>query len=130
MSEQPKKVLIIDDDLDLVDAFTIILTGSGFTAVSAQSGPAGLDLARSERPHLIILDVMMTTVNEGFETAQALRADAQLAAIPILMLTAVDQRYHLGFKDHLGSDYLPVDRFLEKPVEPKELTAVVREMLG
>ncbi len=126
----PKKILIIDDDIDLVEAMRITLEGAGFEVLDAQDGLSGLELARKENPDLILLDVMMGTQDEGFHVAYQIRQDTHLKTIPVVMLTAVGQETGFHFDKDKDEDFLPVDVFLEKPVAPQRLIEVVKTQLG
>ncbi len=84
-----KTILVIDDDIDLVEIIRVTLEREGFDVIDAQSGERGLAMAREKQPDLILLDVMMSQVDEGFQTAYALRQDERTGETPILMLTAV-----------------------------------------
>ncbi|HHE54322.1 MAG TPA: response regulator [Caldithrix abyssi] len=126
----PKKVLIIDDDIDLVEAMRITLENAGFEVIDAQDGLKGLEKARDEKPDLIILDVMMGTQDEGFHVAYQMRQDAELQGIPIIMLTAVGQETGFKFDKDKDEDFLPVDEFIEKPVDPQKLIEKVKVNLG
>jgi len=125
-----KKILMIDDDVDLIQTLSIILNGAGYEVISANTGPDGVALAKSSTPDLIILDVMMTTIDEGFETARALRAEEQLCRIPVLMLSGVDKEFNFDFGIQAGSDYLPVNQFINKPIAPQALLDAVQELLN
>jgi len=122
-----KKVLIIDDDFDLVEAMRITLEAAGFEVVDAQDGESGLAKIRSETPDLIILDVMMSSMDEGFHVAYKIREDDAIKDIPIVMLTAVGNQTGFQFDPGKDADFLPVDAFIDKPVNPKNLVDVVRE---
>ena len=124
-----KTILIIDDDIDLVEILRLTLESEGFRVVDAQSGERGIAVARAEKPDLILLDVMMSQVDEGFQTAYALRQDERTLEIPILMLTAVTDRTGFDFDPSRDKDFLPVDEFLEKPVSPRQLVDLVRKHL-
>lgn len=126
----PKKILIIDDDIDLVEAMRITLEGAGFEVVDAQDGLSGLERAKKEQPDLILLDVMMGTQDEGFHVAYQIRQDETLQSIPIVMLTAVGQETGFHFDKDKDEDFLPVEVFLEKPVAPDRLIEVVKTQLG
>ncbi len=122
-----KKVLIIDDDFDLVEAMRITLEAAGFDVIDAQDGEKGLEKIRAEAPDLVLLDVMMTSMDEGFHVAYKIRSDATIKDTPIVMLTAVGNQTGFQFDPGKDADFLPVDAFLEKPVNPKKLVDVVRE---
>ena len=83
-----KKILIVDDDPDLVEAVSIILESKGYTVAAAYGGVEGLEKAKTEKPDLIVLDVMMPD-KDGYEVCRELKADEKYRSIPILLLTAV-----------------------------------------
>jgi two-component system alkaline phosphatase synthesis response regulator PhoP len=89
-----------------------------------------MEKARAARPDLMILDVMMNTDDEGFQVTYKMKQDAELSQIPILMVTSVGTRTGFSFDRTRDEDYLPVNEFLEKPVDPKVLLDKVRENLG
>lgn len=122
-----KKVLIIDDDFDLVEAMRITLEAAGFEVIDAQDGDSGLAKIKSESPNLVILDVMMSAMDEGFHVAYKIREDESIKDTPIVMLTAVGNQTGFQFDPGKDADFLPVDAFLDKPVNPKNLVDVVRE---
>ncbi|MBM4318649.1 MAG: response regulator [Deltaproteobacteria bacterium] len=125
-----KKILIIDDDVDLVEAMRITLENAGFAVVDAQDGQQGLAKLQAESPDLVILDVMMDTQDEGFHVAYRIRGEEQTRDLPIIMLTAVNQQTGYRFSPDKDEGFLPVDEFLEKPIDPKRLVDKVREHLG
>ncbi|MHB2149396.1 response regulator transcription factor [Calditrichota bacterium LG25] len=126
----PKKILIIDDDIDLVEAMRLTLENAGFEVIDAQDGEKGLEKALKEKPDLIILDVMMGTQDEGFHVAYQMRQDEDLQSIPIIMLTAVGQETGFKFDKEKDEDFLPVDEFMEKPVDPQKLVERIKVNLG
>jgi CheY-like chemotaxis protein len=85
-----KKILIVDDDIDIINVISTILENEGYEVITANDKKEGLDLARKEHPHLAILDVMMTTPYEGFEMAEELVKDPIFRDMPILMQTSID----------------------------------------
>ena len=129
-----ERILIIDDDDDMVYALRVPLEAAGYSVSHAANGTEGLQTVKEVRPHLIILDVMMDTTTEGFHVSLALRspdANSEYAAyrqVPILMLTSIHSTTSLRFGP--DQDYLPVDAFIEKPIEPAELLRRVRELLS
>ena len=128
-----KRILIIDDDPDMVEALRLTLQGC-YEVYAASSGQEGLRKVKEIEPDLIILDVMMETATEGFQVSLALRSRdpdsefARYSRVPILMLTAIHQTTPLRFAP--DSDYLPVDDFIEKPVKPGVLLAKVKKLLA
>ncbi len=128
------KILIIDDDPDIVMAVRLCLRSAGHEVFDASNSERGLRLLEEIRPDLIVLDVMMDTATEGFQTALQLRSPdpaSPLAAyqhIPILVLTALHTTTDLRFGP--DEDYLPVDAFIDKPIEPDKLVSTVNQLLG
>ena len=125
------KVLIIDDDPDIVEAMKVVLESKDYQVSSAKNGEEGLKKVRVQKPNLIILDVMMEAVDKGFEVARVLKNDKNYEHIPILMLTAIKERTGLDFKNEAGDEaWLPVDDYVEKPLKPDELILKVKRLLG
>ena len=122
-----KKIMIIDDDFDLVEAMRITLEAAGYEVIDAQNGDTGLAKIKSESPDLVLLDVMMSSIDEGFHVAYKIREDAEIQDTPIVMLTAVGNQTGFAFNPGKDADFLPVDAFLEKPVNPKKLVDVVKQ---
>jgi len=125
----PKKVLIIDDDKDLVTASTVALEAAGYEVAAAYSGAEGLAKSRQAGADAIILDVMMESMGAGFQVARELHADAGLADTPVIMLTSINKE-ELGLRYGADEDWNPVDVFLDKPVTAEQLVAEVRKALG
>ena len=128
------RILMIDDDSDIVEAVRIPLEAAGHEFHRAPSGADGLRLLATIVPDLIILDVMMESYTAGFQVSLTLRdsaPDSPYAAYrdtPILMLTAIHTTTPLRFEP--DQDYLPVDAFLEKSAGPEALVALVDELLA
>jgi len=120
-----KTVIVIDDDPDVLEATKVTLEGSGYAAVTAMSGPEGLSRIRQGGIDCIILDVMMARETEGFHIAQDLKADSKTAKIPIIMMTSVSKKTGFEFSPATDKDFMPVEVFLEKPVDPKKLVQTV-----
>ncbi|HID38271.1 MAG TPA: response regulator [Calditrichaeota bacterium] len=125
-----KKIMIIDDDIDLVEALRLTLEDAGFEVIDAQDGKKGLEKMVTEKPDLVILDVMMGTQDEGFHIAYQMRSNEEIKDIPIIMLTAIGQETGFSFDKEKDEDFLPVEEFLEKPVDPDKLVEVVKSTLG
>ncbi len=123
-------VLIVDDDPEMVRSTADLLEAKGFRVISAANGTEGYACARRERPDLIILDVMMTTEQEGFETARQLKADPATRDLPIILLTGIRKAKHLPFGFEPDETWLPVGVVLEKPIRPDDLVRHVRETLN
>jgi CheY-like chemotaxis protein len=129
-----EKILVVDDDPDLVEVIRLTLEAKDYRVFSAASGTEGLAKIKELNPDLIILDVMMDYTTEGFQVSLQLRSPdpkseyASYSKIPILMLTALHSTTPLRFAP--DEDYLPVDDFVEKPLEPRALVQKVEKLLG
>lgn len=124
------KVLIIDDDPDIVEAMKVVLESKQYQVAVARSGEEGLKKIKCDRPDLVILDVMMETGDKGFDVARALKKDPAYRDTPILMLTAIKEKTGLDFRNEAGDeDWLPVDAYCDKPLNPDELISKVETLL-
>jgi CheY-like chemotaxis protein len=125
------KILVVDDDQDIRDSLQVILEGRQYTVSTAADKTEGMEKVKSEKPDLLILDVMMSSWQDGFEMARELKKDPQFKDIPILMLTGVKDKTGIDFKATAGDPtWCPVDGFLEKPVEPDVLLPEVEKLLS
>jgi len=125
------KILVVDDDQDIRDSLQAILEARQYQVSTAGDKDEGMEKVRGENPDLLILDVMMSTWQDGFEMARELKGDAQYASMPILMLTGVKDKTGIDFKSTAGDPtWCPVEGFLEKPVEPSVLLAEVEKLLS
>jgi CheY-like chemotaxis protein len=120
-----KKILIIDDDIDLVEVLRMTLEGCGYQILDAQNGTRGYALIEREKPDIVILDVMMSTWDEGFEVLQKIRSNPSIAQTPVIMLTAVSQQ--MGIPYAKDPEVLPVDEFIEKPIMPGKLLTIIKK---
>ncbi len=123
------KILVVDDDREMVEALTLILEGKGHSVVAAHDGQAGVQKARADKPDLMLLDVMMTHDREGFEVAQKLKQEADTRHIPVILVTGITKSKNLPFKFEPDEDWLPVCAVLDKPVKPEVLLAKIDEFL-
>jgi len=128
------KILVIDDDPDIVTAVRMVLESAGHEVLSAPNGKQGLERVKKDVPELIILDVMMDTHTEGFELALKLHSPDPASewkpfrSIPILMLTAIHSTTPLRYEPDI--DYLPVELFVDKPIDPDDLLGKVNWILA
>jgi DNA-binding response OmpR family regulator len=121
--EQPV-VLAADDDEDILELIAFRLEHSGYTVLQARDGEEALDLARTSRPDLAVLDVMMPKI-DGFEVTRRLREDASTTRMPIILLTARTQEADVQRGFDAGAD-----DYIRKPFSPQELRARVQAILG
>ena len=124
------KIVIVDDDQDIRDSLQAILERSRYTVVTAANKSEGMEKIKAEKPDLAMLDVMMEAWQDGFEMARELKNDTNFKDMPILMLTGIKDQTGIDFKSTAGDPtWLPVDGYLEKPVEPNALLAEVEKLL-
>jgi len=121
------KILIVDDDPDFSEAMATLLEAKGYNVISVSNGEEGLAAARSSRPSLIMLDVMMTHKTEGFDIARKLKEDKDLQDIPVIITTGIRKDMNLPFGFEPDSDWLPVKAVLEKPIKPEVLLSEVKK---
>lgn len=125
-----KKVLVIDDDNDFVESILNLLEARGYSVASASDGKEGVEKAKAEKPDLILLDVMMTTKDEGFNVARQLQEIEDVKGTPVIMVTGVRKEMSLPFGFEPDETWLPVKQILEKPVKPETLLNAVTEALA
>jgi DNA-binding NtrC family response regulator len=116
-------VLLVDDDVDLVDAYRIVLEARGHTVVSAGSAGEARELLADRRPDAVVSDVMMETPTAGMELVRWIQQ--RHAGLPVLMLSGVHEKTGSPFRFEPDETWLPVLKFLDKPVAPKALAEEV-----
>ncbi|UCH34516.1 MAG: response regulator [Armatimonadota bacterium] len=138
MQAKDARILVVEDDVDAADVVKTVLEAEGYQVSLADSAAKAWEAVGAERPDLIILDVMMPSGTEGFHFVWDLRNadDERLRDVPIIVLSAIHGTTPLRFYPGEGDDtyepgeYLPVQAFLDKPVEPKKLLAEVARVLA
>jgi len=128
MSEERKKILIIDDDPDFVLSTKMMLEVGGYEVVAANSGKEGVEKAHAEKPDLILVDIMMETWGEGFNVINKVRGDDSTKNIPMLMISSMDIRGRET--PYAGDEWFPSDNILVKPIEEKALFSRIERLLG
>jgi CheY-like chemotaxis protein len=124
-------ILLVDDDEDIRLAVQALLESRDYKVETAATKEEGLEKFTTVKPDLAILDVMMVSWQDGFELARELKKDPDLKNVPILMLTGVENKTGFEFKSAAGDEeWLPVEGFLDKPVEPEVLLAEVEKLLN
>ena len=125
-----KRVLIVDDDPDIVEAMTVVLETKDYDVQSAHNSEDAAKSIAESTPDLILLDVMMDSPREGFNFSRSIKGNPETAKIPIIMITSVKEKVGIDFKSAAGDEsWLPVEDFLDKPVEPSVLLKKVAEYL-
>jgi DNA-binding response OmpR family regulator len=119
------KILIVDDDPDIVDAGRLVLEREGYEVIGAPSRTDGMKRLEEDMPDLLILDVMMEEPDDGLRMAREIRKNGN--ELPIIMLTSVNAA--MGLNIDKDGEIVPVDEFQPKPVEPQTLVAKVKKLL-
>lgn len=120
----PEKILIVDDDVDTLRLVGLMLERQGYQIIAANNGNQAIEMAQSENPDLILLDVMMPDL-DGYEVTRRLRALPTTGAIPIIMFTAKNQ-----VDDKITGFEVGADDYLTKPTQPRELFAHIKAVLA
>ena len=126
MTSKARKILIVDDDPDFVEAVSSFLEAHDCVVVKARNGREGLKLAKLEPPDLIIMDIVMNERTEGFFTVQEIRRTAELKTVPIFVLSSLYSKV-TDFGISPDSGWLAHDEFFSKPVNMPELLEKIRE---
>jgi two-component system phosphate regulon response regulator PhoB len=127
-----KKVLIVDDDPDIITFVVTVLEENNYTPLMAKNGEEGMAKTLEERPDLIILDVLMPK-QSGIKMYRELKGDKSLKNIPVIILSGIAKRTFLRSQEALtefGSQPVPApEAYIEKPVEPEELVEAIKELV-
>jgi DNA-binding response OmpR family regulator len=118
-----QRILVVDDDREIVRVVRAYLEQAGFHVLSAYAGDAALHAIRSDRPDLVVLDIMLPD-RDGWSIINTVRADGRLAALPIILLTA-----RIDDTDKIVGLELGADDYITKPFNPREVVARVRSLL-
>ena len=129
MSEA-RKILLVDDDKEFVEANKALLEAEGYEVFTAHDGAGGLSMARETRPDLLILDVMMTTKTEGFDISRKIHDVPELKDLPVILLTGIRKEMHVTYPIEPDETWLPVDSLFEKPIEPAVLLEEIKKRIG
>lgn len=129
-----KKVLVIDDDKDVTEAMRIALEANNYEVAVASSGKEGLEKVKTFKPDLILLDVMMDTITDGFHVSYTLKDGSdpeykEFANVPIIMISSIESKQGISINKMTDSDFIKAEYFLRKPVNPDTLIQKVKEVL-
>lgn len=126
MAEKARKILVVEDEQDLVDYLSMVLKDHGFEVVAAEDGADGLAKAKAERPDLITLDINLPR-ETGVRMYRNLHEDPETAGIPVVMITGVSHEFK-RFID-TRKQVPPPAAYFDKPVKPDELVEKIEELL-
>jgi len=122
-----EKILIVDDDTDFVFSTKTVLESSGYSVMSAGNGNQGKAVLSREKPDLVIIDVIMSSVLDGLNLCTFMKEDAGCRDIPVIMVTSIaNTDYSTLFP---SDENIEIDAFLTKPIKPADLTGKVAELL-
>lgn len=124
----PPLILVVDDDPDFQEVTRMVLESAGYAVISAANGEQGLQMMRSEAPDLVILDVMMSGVLDGLDASRQMQAESSLRNIPVVMVSSITSSDYAGMFP--TDEYVPVDTFMSKPVNPQHLLNEVKRLLA
>ena len=119
-----KKILIADDEVQLVEMLKMRLKANGYKVLTAYDGQEALEKARNQKPDLIILDLMLPKI-DGYKVCRMLKFDKNYKSIPIILLTALAQKSDEEMGSQVGAD-----AYIIKPFEPQMLLSKIKELLG
>jgi len=118
----PNKVLVVDDEPDVLTLTKLILEGAGISVITASNGKEALQKAEDEKPNLILLDVVMPG-KSGFEVCKILKSQPQTRSIPVIIFTVLNRDVDRTLSVEAGAD-----DFLPKPLEPEDLLLLVKKV--
>ncbi len=128
-----KKVLVVDDDPDVRLFSVTVLEENGYQPLEAANGEEGLKMIKAEKPDLIILDVLMPR-QSGIRLYREMKTDKTLKDIPIIILSGIAKKTFLRSQKAItefgGKEVPEPEVYLEKPVEPEELAATIKKVMG
>jgi len=126
---KPSKILIIDDDPDFVKATTPILESKGYEVESAYDSEEAMEKIKKVKPDLILLDIMMEKLTDGFDICYKLKHDPDMIKVPVLAVSAITEKTGFKFSPATDGEYFEADGYMEKPVKPDDLLKRIEKLL-
>jgi adenylate cyclase len=121
------KILVVDDDPDFVEATRMVLEANGYAVVSAANGTQGLKRLAEEKPDLVILDVIMSTVLDGLSMTRKMSENQEFKNVPVLMVTSIANTDYAALFP--TDEYISISGFLTKPISTEQLLSQVQRLL-
>ena len=121
-----KKIMVVEDDRDFTESITLILESSGYEVFSIEDGDRFFALVEYEKPDLVLMDIMMKSLTEGFNILYEMKLNPEYRAIPVVIVSAIEK--HTGFT--IDKAFLEVEEYLEKPLNPQKLLDSVKRLIG
>lgn len=126
MEEKKKTILLVDDDQDIVEINSRIV-GRRYNVLSALSATECLQIMRTVRPDLIVMDVIMENMTAGLDAVKTMEKEGILDGVPVLFLTSVNE--HFDYRLQVDEDYYPMVKWMDKPIKPTHLLNTIRELM-
>ena len=126
---EPQEILVIDDDPNFAVILKPILESKGYKIITANNKDEAIKVLRRRKPDLILLDIMMEKMTDGFDICHKLKHDPEMKTIPVLAVSSITAETGFRFSPATDGEYFEADDFMEKPVEPTALLARVDKLL-
>jgi len=126
MGNERKTVLLVDDDEDLIEQVSRVVAQE-YNVDTANSGKEALGKVEKKKYDCIVMDVMMQTLSDGLDTAKKIKENTTTRAIPIVMLTSVNEHY--DYRTQMDESFFPKDKWLDKPVSPSVLLQEINKLI-
>ena len=123
------KILVVEDEIDILEAHKVVLEHNHYEVLAATNVGVAKELLEKHSIDLILLDVMMEKDSDGFNFAQYVKGSKKYKHIPIVLATAVNVRTKFMFDLEKYGAFLPVEKFMDKPIDPDDLIATIRGLL-
>ena len=123
------RILIVDDDLDYVKSIRAVLESKEYTVDTAHDKESAMEKIRKVKPDLILLDIMMDRLDDGFTLCYRLKHDPELREISILTISAITEKTGFKFSPATDGEYFEADDYVEKPVKPSDLLQRIEKLL-
>ena len=128
--DNPQKILIVDDDPDFTSAMETILVKKGYKVEIANNKNTALEKINKIKPDLILLDIMMERLDDGFTICFKLKHDPELKNIPVLAISSITEKTGFKFSPKTDGEYFEADDYVAKPIEPDDLINRVTKLLN
>jgi CheY-like chemotaxis protein len=124
------KILIVDDDLGYVKSIRAILESKEYTVDTAHNGESAMEKIKKMKPDLILLDIMMDRLDDGFTICYRLKHDPEMRKIPILTISAITDKTGFKFSPVTDGEFFEADDYIEKPVKASDLLKRIEKLLS
>ncbi len=124
------KILFVEDDVDIITSYSVLLENKGYEVVSRDNSKDGYEAVLKEKPDLVIIDVILEEENSGFELARKIKSNSGTKGVKTVMFTAIGEKTGLDFKQDAGKEsWLPVDAFFDKTDHPVNIIMKISSLL-